>query len=431
MSSKIYEEYMNSHPDGDMNIASVGFVLCETDRAMDTHNHDGENSPLVYQASYTGTDGDHIKIDVDDYKIRATLKDHSHDISDVTYLESFINGLNALYAYNGLHIDGYEVYSYSKNEIDVLMGDHATKSPIDHPDGSVTTAKIADLTVTVEKLENVLDLQPKSVYVKTPARTNNQSEFPETGGELSNTYTRSVIDSKLATKSDTGHTHIKSQITDFPTSMKNPQPLIINGQEYDGSSSLTFEMATEDVIVPLFQSLNSRMDNDLMTKANINHIHEKSEITDFPDVYTKNETDDLLSNKSDNGHIHEKSEIIDFPDVYTKTEADALLSGKSNNNHNHAKANITDFSHTHDKSEIIGLGGSNINFNFQTTPNPSNVNQNFGTALSLSGILLQAEDNPNKHYRLHCHVGQLALDNPIEDWATSPPHHVWQVSLSN
>jgi len=111
MSSKIYEEYMNSHPDGDMDIASVGFVLHEIDKAMNAHTHDGENSPLI------------------DQSITPVL-------------------------------------------------DHSAKSPMDHPDGSMTTSKMADLSVTseklailnvtAEKLADFLDLTGKTIRVKSP-----------------------------------------------------------------------------------------------------------------------------------------------------------------------------------------------------------------------------------------------------------------------
>ena len=39
-------------------------------------------------------------------------------------------------------------------------------------------------------------------------------------------------------KADKNHTHTKSQITDFPTSLKNPNALTVNGKTYDGSSAV-------------------------------------------------------------------------------------------------------------------------------------------------------------------------------------------------
>ena len=42
----------------------------------------------------------------------------------------------------------------------------------------------------------------------------------------------------ISGKADKSHTHTKSQITDFPTSLKNPNALTINGKTYDGSSAV-------------------------------------------------------------------------------------------------------------------------------------------------------------------------------------------------
>lgn len=51
-------------------------------------------------------------------------------------------------------------------------------------------------------------------------------------------YTESEVDKKLAGKSNVEHTHTKSEITDFPTSLKNPNALTVNGKTYDGSSAV-------------------------------------------------------------------------------------------------------------------------------------------------------------------------------------------------
>ena len=42
----------------------------------------------------------------------------------------------------------------------------------------------------------------------------------------------------ISGKADKIHTHTKSEITDFPTSLKNPNALTINGQIYDGSTAV-------------------------------------------------------------------------------------------------------------------------------------------------------------------------------------------------
>lgn len=42
----------------------------------------------------------------------------------------------------------------------------------------------------------------------------------------------------ISGKADKIHTHTKSEITDFPTSLKNPNALIVNGKTYDGSTAV-------------------------------------------------------------------------------------------------------------------------------------------------------------------------------------------------
>ena len=42
----------------------------------------------------------------------------------------------------------------------------------------------------------------------------------------------------ISGKADKSHTHTKSQITDFPTSLKNPNVLTVNGKTYDGSTAV-------------------------------------------------------------------------------------------------------------------------------------------------------------------------------------------------
>lgn len=48
----------------------------------------------------------------------------------------------------------------------------------------------------------------------------------------------------ISGKADKGHTHTKSDITDFPTSLKNPNALTVNGKTYDGSSAVNAGVQT-------------------------------------------------------------------------------------------------------------------------------------------------------------------------------------------
>lgn len=54
-------------------------------------------------------------------------------------------------------------------------------------------------------------------------------------------YIKSKADSVYAKLS---HTHTKSQITDFPTALKNPNALTVNGKTYDGSSAVNAGVQT-------------------------------------------------------------------------------------------------------------------------------------------------------------------------------------------
>lgn len=60
-----------------------------------------------------------------------------------------------------------------------------------------------------------------------------------------------VINSALEGKSNTNHTHTKSQITDFPPSLKNPNAITFTGAvtgTYDGSTAKTVDIPTKTKI---------------------------------------------------------------------------------------------------------------------------------------------------------------------------------------
>ena len=65
-------------------------------------------------------------------------------------------------------------------------------------------------------------------------------------------YTESEINTKLNGKANSSHTHTKNQITDFPTTLKNPTALTIqaNGASlgsYDGSVAKTFNVTASNI----------------------------------------------------------------------------------------------------------------------------------------------------------------------------------------
>lgn len=65
-------------------------------------------------------------------------------------------------------------------------------------------------------------------------------------------YTETEMDTKLSGKANSSHTHSKSQITDFPTSLKNPNSIKIqlNGgtaTTYDGSTAKSINITPSSI----------------------------------------------------------------------------------------------------------------------------------------------------------------------------------------
>lgn len=95
-------------------------------------------------------------------------------------------------------------------------------------------------------------------------------------------YTESEINTKLNGKANSSHTHTKNQITDFPTTLKNPTALTIqaNGASlgsYDGSVAKTFNVTASNI-----------------GASPSNHTHTAGQVG----AYTKGEIDTKFKNLS-------------------------------------------------------------------------------------------------------------------------------------
>lgn len=79
----------------------------------------------------------------------------------------------------------------------------------------------------------------------------------------------------IANKSDVGHKHTKSDITDFPDSMKNPNSLKVqlNGGTNEGVNQFTYDGE---------EAKNINVTPAGIGAANEEHTHTKSDITDMP-----------------------------------------------------------------------------------------------------------------------------------------------------
>ena len=134
-------------------------------------------------------------------------------------------------------------------------------------------------------------------------------------------------------KADKSHTHTKSDITDFPTSLKNPNALTINGKTYDGSSAVNAGVQTV-----------ANGGTGVTTQADINKAFIGNLEVGNDDV--TDSTEFVSSYASDNGfsdtNAINKPYKRKFSKVwnYIKGKADSIYAASS---HTHTKSQITDF----------------------------------------------------------------------------------------
>jgi len=138
----------------------------------------------------------------------------------------------------------------------------------------------------------LIDHNQLTNYTETKHRIINDSSV-----SLIELWSAYKISSELANKSDVGHVHTESEISDLDK----------YGRSY--------------------------LDAALAAKASSTHTHPESAITDL-DKYTQAEVNSLLSSKSDTDHVHTESQITDL-DKYTKAEIAALLATKAALSHAH------------------------------------------------------------------------------------------------
>ena len=173
-----------------------------------------------------------------------------------------------------------------------------------------------------------------------------------------------ALDSLFQNKSQIGHTHIKSEITDF-----------------------THTHALTDLVE--FE----------------NHTHVKSEITDFDHTHALT---DLIEFEN---HTHIKSQITDFAHTHIKdeitdfTHTHALTDLIEFENHTHIKSQITDFAHTHTKSEITDFAHTH-----PTTEITLFDNVNFPTYENIQEVIDYLE--LNKSQITHTHDNDSVIGGP-------------------
>ena len=117
--------------------------------------------------------------------------------------------------------------------------------------------KITNLTNEFRKLNNSIDDLNSEISDLEKRISSNENDADNNIGDLdskisdlekrvsSNENNAAAMNSEILAnteaisgKADKIHTHTKSDITDFPTSLKNPNALTINGKTYDGSEAV-------------------------------------------------------------------------------------------------------------------------------------------------------------------------------------------------
>ena len=153
-------------------------------------------------------------------------------------------------------------------------------------------------------------------------------------------YTKTEMDTKLANKANTDHTHTSEDIDlydggedsmwiDYGVNRQSA----INGFAYDHEKKLeNIEDGANKTVVD--SSLSSSSTNPVQNKvvnsalngkANSSHNHSISNITNLQSA---------LDSKSETGHTHDDR-------YYTETEMDTKLDNKANSTHTHSIGNVT------------------------------------------------------------------------------------------
>ena len=99
------------------------------------------------------------------------------------------------------------------------------------------------------KVIKIIEDEIAQIIAEAPENLNTLREIADwisTHEDSASAMNTAILANKTAIsgKADKNHTHTKSQITDFPTSLKNPNALTINGKTYDGSSAVNAGVQT-------------------------------------------------------------------------------------------------------------------------------------------------------------------------------------------
>lgn len=205
-------------------------------------------------------------------------------------------------------------------------------------------------------------------------------------------YTETEINTKLNGKANSSHTHTKSQITDFPASLKNPTALTIqtNGTTaaiYDGSAAKTVNITKSNIgLGNVDNTADANKSVKYATSAgNASKVNNHTVNIDVPadakftdtntwrgiqNNLTSDSTDQSLSaaqgkalktlvdGKAPISHTHKKSQITDFPSSMPASDVYAWAKAATKPSYTKAEVGLGNVDNTADKNKSVNYATS-------------------------------------------------------------------------
>ena len=207
---------------------------------------------------------------------------------------------------------------------------------------------------TKEEVEALISNYEKKAWMGTSAQYNALEQIEEdrmyliTDGtapdgsnivDLTQYYTKDEINELLTSKANTAHTHTLSDITDYTA----PTYKTINGQSILGEGNITIEGGSGGA------SYDDTEVRELINgKANVAHTHTLNDITDYAAPTYK-----TINGQSILGEGNITIEGGSGGASYDDTEVRELINGKANIEHTHTLSDITDYATTNYTSDYI------------------------------------------------------------------------------
>ena len=153
----------------------------------------------------------------------------------------------------------------------------------------------------------------------------------------------------IANKSDVGHKHTKSDITDFPNSMKNPNSLKVqlNGGTNEGVNQFTYNGE---------EAKNINVTPAGIGAANEEHTHTKSDITDMPTKVSD------LTNDAGYQNATQVNSVITSKGNQTSQQVETAITSKGYITGASVDTKLNDYAKKSDISSVYKYKGSVENY---------------------------------------------------------------------